>query len=368
MNSNNIDQALAALGDALKGQEPEINVLKLIPQIPDRALSGNHINGGKIVNFSSTGIVDTATSTKLKVTDNAITVENLNVSNVVSTVGFKGDITVDGTARIKNLEVESFSADINVTQNNPIKYEGQIDGKGFLWSGKDYTKQFVYKDNNIFSSENLNLANTKQFSINDVKVLDQTSLGESVVESNLRQVGRLKGLIVDGKTVINNYFVFDADSDRFGIGTEEPNAALSVAEDDVEVIIGTKDATRGSIGTFASNDLEIVTDNTSRIYIGASGNILLGNKGASPIQVSIHGKLAIKVNTPDPDVDLHVNGAVKFNGKLQKYDNDKPNVGEYNKGDIIWNNEPNVGSYVGWICIKSGNPGMWETFGKIGQQ
>jgi hypothetical protein len=164
MNSNNIDQALAALGDALKGQEPEINVLKLIPQIPDRALSGNHINGGKIVNFSSTGIVDTATSTKLKVTDNAITVENLNVSNVVSTVGFKGDITVDGTARIKNLEVESFSADINVTQNNPIKYEGQIDGKGFLWSGKDYTKQFVYKDNNIFSSENLNLANTKQFS------------------------------------------------------------------------------------------------------------------------------------------------------------------------------------------------------------
>jgi len=368
MNKNNIDQALAALGDALKGSEPEINMLKLIPQIPDRALSGNHINGGKILNFSSSGIVDTATSPKLKVTDNAVTVDNLNVHKVVSNVSFDNDITVNGTARIKNLEVENFSADISIGQNNPIKYEGQIDGKGFLWSGKDYTKQFVFNDGKIFSSENIDLANGRQISINEVKVIDQLSLGDSVVNSNLKQVGRLKGLIVDGKTVINNYFVFDADSDRFGIGTEEPNAALSVAEDEVEVIIGTKDATRGSIGTFASNDLEIVTDNTARIYIGASGNILLGNKGSSPIQVSVHGKLAVKVNNPDPDVDLHVNGAVKFNGKLQKYDNDKPSAGEYNKGDIVWNNEPGIGSYVGWICIKSGNPGNWEPFGKIGQQ
>lgn len=366
MNSNNIDQALAALGDALKGQQPQINMLQLIPQIPDRSLSGNHINGGKIINFSSTGIVDTATSPKLKVTDNAITVENLNVGNVVSTVTFKNDISVEGTARIKNLEVENFSADINVNQNNPIKYEGQIEGKGFLWSGSDYTKQFVYKEENIFSSENINIGKGKEFKINDVSVLNENSLGESITNSNLKQVGRLKGLIVDGKTVINNYFVFDSDSDRFGIGTEEPNAALSVAEDEIEVILGTADSTRGVMGTFASNDLDIVTDNTARIKISANGNILLGNRGSSPIQVSVHGKLAVKVNTPDPDVDLHVNGAVKFNGKLQKYDSNKPSSGEFNKGDIIWNNEPAVGNYVGWICIKSGNPGNWEPFGKIG--
>ena len=151
-------------------------------------------------------------------------------------------------------------------------------------------------------------------------------------------------------------------------GSQDNILGISFGEDDIEVIVGTKDSTRGSVGTFASHDLEIVTDNTSRIYIGANGNILLGNKGASPIQVSIHGKLAVKVNTPDPDVDLHVNGAVKFNGKLQKYDAEKPTVGEFNKGDIVWNSEPAVSSYVGWICIKSGNPGTWEPFGKIGQQ
>ena len=369
MNRNNIDQALAALGDALKGQEPPpINILELVAQIPDRSLSGNHINGGKITSFSSTGIVDTATAPKLKVTDNAVTVENLNVNSIVSDVSVKGNLSVEGTARIKTLEVESLSADINITQNNSIKYEGNIDGKGFFWSGTEYTKQFVYQTDRIFSSENIDLAQGRQYSINEVKVIDQESLGESITKSNLREVGRLKGLIVDGQTVINNYFVFDANTDRFGIGTEEPNAALSIAEDGVEIIAGTKDFTRGAIGTFGSHELDLVTDNVARINIGTNGNILLGNKNSSPVQVSVHGKMAIKVNTPDPDVDLHVNGAVKFNGKLQRYDNGAPSDGEYNKGDIIWNNEPAIGSYVGWICTKSGNPGSWEPFGKIGNQ
>jgi hypothetical protein len=369
MNRNNIDQALAALGDALKGQEPPpINILELVAQIPDRSLSGNHINGGKITNFSSAGIVDTATSPKLKVTDNAITVENLNVEQIVSDVNIKGDINVEGTARIKILEVESLSADINITQNNSIKYQDSIDGKGFFWAGSDYTRQFVYQSNKIFSSENIDIAKGKQYSINDIKIIDQDSLGESVTKSNLREVGRLKGLIVDGQTVINNYFVFDANTDRFGIGTEEPNAALSIAEDGVEIVVGTKDFTRGAIGTFGSHELDLMTDNVARINVGTNGNILLGNRNSAPVQVSVHGKMAIKVNTPDPDVDLHVNGAVKFNGKLQRYGNNAPSDGEYNRGDIFWNNEPAIGSYVGWICTKSGGPGSWEPFGKIGNQ
>ena len=368
MNRNNIDQALAALGDALKSHEPPpINILEMVSQIPDRSLSGNHISGGKILNFSSAGIVDNATAPRLKVTDNAITVENLNVPNIVSDVTFKGNVDIKGTAKIKNLEVESLSADIEITQNNSIKYVGDnIDGKGFLWSGDDYTRQFVYQSGNIFSSESIDIGRGKQYLINQVKALDETSLGESIVKSNLREVGRLKGLVVDGQTVINNYFVFDANTDRFGIGTEEPNAALSIAEDGVEIVAGTTDATRGSLGTFGSHDFELLTDNVARLHISTNGNILLGNRNSSPIQVSVHGKMAIKVNTPDPDVDLHVNGPVKFNGKLQKYDNAHPSDGEYNKGDIIWNSEPALGSYVGWICIKSGNPGNWEPFGKIG--
>ena len=90
-----------------------------------------------------------------------------DISNVVSDITFNKNLNVEGTAKIKNLEVENFNADITLNQNNPIKFEGQIDGKGFLWSGKDYTKQFVFRDtpNRFWSSEDIDLDREKVFRI-----------------------------------------------------------------------------------------------------------------------------------------------------------------------------------------------------------
>jgi hypothetical protein len=134
----------------------------------------------------------------------------------------------------------------------------------------------------------------------------------------------------------------------------------------IEVMLGTRDSIKGMVGTYASHDLDIVTDNTSRIAIGANGNIQLGNTKQPPVQVNVHGKLAVKVNMPDPEVDLHVNGAIKFNGKLHKYDRQHPIAGSFNAGDIVWNTEPRVNSFVGWVCVQAGDPGIWSPFGKIG--
>jgi hypothetical protein len=368
MNRNNIDQALLALGDALKSQEPAINALQLISQFPDRSLTGNHIHGGKILNFESSGIKDSATTTKIVIENDKVSIDTLATKHIPNSIQVSGDVDVTGTIRVETLQVTNLLADLDIDQNKAIKYTGTIDGKGFLWAGPDYTRQLVYQNGSIFSSESINVGKDKSFQINDIKVLDATELGTSVVKSNLRQVGTLQGLIVDGSLSVNNYMIFDGSSDRLGLGTDEPNAAFSVAEDGIEVIFGTQDASRGVVGTFASHEFDVVTDNVARIRIGTDGNILLGNKQSSPIQVSVHGKLAVKVNMPDPDVDLHVNGAIKFKGKLQTYDIAAPTSGEFNKGDIVWNSEPAVSSYVGWICIKSGNPGVWEPFGKIGNQ
>jgi hypothetical protein len=69
---------------------------------------------------------------------------------------------------------------------------------------------------------------------------------------------------------------------------------------------------------------------------------------------------------PDPEVDLHVNGPIKFNGRLHKYGTTYPIAGAYNAGDIIWNIEPKVNQFVGWVCVQAGDPGIWSPFGKIG--
>jgi hypothetical protein len=160
--------------------------------------------------------------------------------------------------------------------------------------------------------------------------------------------------------------IYNNDTNRLGLGTEDPNSALSIAEDGVEVVIGTKDSVRGYIGTHASNHFDIVTDSTARISVTSSGNILLGNPRLAPVQISVHGKISVRVSTPDPEVDLHVNGAVKFNNRLQTVSGTYPTAGSFNSGDIVWNSDPRINHYVGWVCVQAGSPGIWEPFGKIG--
>jgi hypothetical protein len=364
MSKNNIDQALAVLADALKGIElnSSVDYKDIARKLPLRSLTGDHINGGKIQNFASAGIADTATKTQVTVSDTGVHVKSLTVDHLEN-------LTVNGILKTKILEVDELRADIKFEKDIPIVFSGKnLEGKGLLWSGQGNTKQFIFAANpdRFFVSENVDFAKGKSITVNNIKLIDETELGPTVIKSNLREVGRLKGLIVDGSATIGQYVTFNNQTNRFGIGIEDPNGAFSVAEDGIEVMIGTRDSVRGYVGTHASNALDIITDNTARITISAGGNITLGNPKLAPVQVSVHGKLAVRVNTPDLEVDLHVNGAVKFNNKLQTTGKSYPTSGSYNAGDIVWNSEPKINQYAGWICVQAGAPGIWEPFGKIG--
>ena len=240
-------------------------------------------------------------------------------------------------------------------------------GRGIIFSGQGSTKQLVYlpDPDRFFSSESIDLAKNKSLNIAGIKIVDTNELGPTVQKSSLREVGRLRGLLVDGSMVIDNYIFYNSSSNRLGLGTNEANAAISVAEMGVEVMLGTTDDMHGMVGTYASTDFDIVTDNVTRLTVRANGNIELGNSGKSSEQVKVHGKLSIGVNNPDPSVDLHVAGSVKLNNRLHTYDNKPPIAGNYNVGDIVWNSEPKQQGYVGWICVRAGDPGVWHQFGEI---
>jgi hypothetical protein len=364
MSKNNIDQILAALGDAIKGIElkSEIDYKELSRKFPVKSLTGDHIVGGKIQNFSSSGIEDRATKNQIVISDDGTHITALTVDKIEN-------LTVSEKLKTKILEADEIRADIKFEKNSPIIFSGDtLEGKGLIWSGSGHNKQFVFASNpdRFFVSENLEFAKGKSIVVNNIKLIDEKELGPTVIKSNLQEVGRLKGLIVDGSLLIDQYIVYSQDTNRLGLGIEEPNSALSIAEDGIEVVIGTKDSVKGYVGTYASNNFDIVTDNTTRMTVSAGGNITLGNPKIAPVQVSVHGKLAIKVSTPDPEVDLHVNGDVKFGNRLQRVDRSYPTSGSYNAGDIVWNSEPKINSYVGWVCVQAGSPGIWEPFGKIG--
>jgi hypothetical protein len=379
MNKTNLDQALAALSDALKSTDPDSfleNPKDFVKKIPFRSLTGDHINGGKIINFSSSGIVDTANNAQISISDNGVSISKF--SQGFSVAGnIKSDSINTSNIITDRIEAKEIIGKFTLEEGDPIELttplkfkSDNLDGSGLLWVGKGNTKQLVFLTNpdRIFLSENIDLSRNKNYSINNIMVLNENSLGTTVTKSYLREVGRLKGLIVEGTTSLGEHFYFDSSTGRFGLGTDQPNAAVSISEKDVEIIIGSSQHGTGAIGTFNSQDFQIVTDNTARITINSGGNIVLGNPTSPPIHVNVLGTLSVNVNTPDPRASLQVSGSIKFNNRLQSHGISFPDSGSFNKGDIVWNIEPRIGSYVGWICTQSGSPGLWEPFGKIGNQ
>jgi len=243
-------------------------------------------------------------------------------------------------------------------------FDGDIVGKGFVWAGDGPTKQFLFTVNpdRFLSTESLDLGKDKVFSINGTPVLSADSLGDNVVKSNLEQLGRLTGLIVDGPVVLDQFVYFDNVNKKVGLGTSDPKGFITLEESGADLNLNP-----GRIGT-SSGPLSIGTLSTTRILIDEKGNVSFGSPNEEPVQVIVNGKLAVGVANPDTDVDLHVAGAIKYEGRVHRYNNAPPTSGIHGVGDVIWNTQPREGSYVGWVCITSGNPGRWEPFGKIGNQ
>lgn len=264
-------------------------------------------------------------------------------------------------------EVLESGKNVDVAEVPFINFNGDIAGKGLIWSGEGNNKQFIFANNpnRFFVSEDIDLAKNKSFSINNINVLNEKELGPTIVKSNLREVGRLKGLNVDGSVTINQYLVYDSTTDRLGIGTDQPKATFNILDLNVDIVIGASDLTTAFVGTFNHTDLDIGTDNTSRISIKSNGNIVLGNYASGDTKVNIIGSVGINVDNTDPRADLHVGGAIKFNNKLHLSGSSSPQNGSFVEGDIVWNNNPKTGNYIGWTCVAAGTPGVWKGFGKI---
>ena len=73
-NIHDIKNGLTALSDAIETLQSQPSPK---PEILDRGLSGNKINGGMITNFKSVGIVDEAKEVALTVHNDGITVTNI---------------------------------------------------------------------------------------------------------------------------------------------------------------------------------------------------------------------------------------------------------------------------------------------------
>lgn len=254
------------------------------------SISGDVIDGGKITNFTSTGIKDSATENVLEI--------NNDTTNIYNDLFVRGKINCQ-TLQYNRAQVPS----LDVTE------AVRIDGNEVIW---------------------------------------KTRLGKSVKESSLRKVG-----ILDDLEVKDTFYAMDG---RVGINTTVPNKSFAVRSQGIEVVIGADDAT-GFVGTFEPRAFAIGTDDKKIIYIATDGKVNIKSS------MTVEGKLGIGINNPQED--LEVKGNIKFQDRIFSSGDGIPASGTWTKGSIVWNNSPDLGQPVGWICLKGGAPGHWRSFGVV---
>ncbi len=366
MSTEDLQNSLDSLGTAINSLA---NREAPLPQINDRSLSGNAINGGMITNFTSRGISDQSSRMILMVDDDGITVDTIDVDTLDGNVSVTGNLAVAGSITAQSLHVDELTADIRNERSTSLEFEGGIvAGKGLVWRTPEVSRQFVYHENphRMFSSENIDLARTKHYSIGTVPVITETDLGSTIINSSLTNLGVLDNLSVTGNVDFDGYLFWEAENNRLGIGTDAPNATLSIANLDAEFIIDSEHETGIRIGNWTNDDLQIITDDTTRLTIKANGNIIAGVQGSDNARLHVHGKIGVGVSNIEADVSLSTAGPIKIDGRKMENGAGAPTSGNYTIGDIVWNTAPTSTGYVGWVCTRDGTPGIWKPFGQIG--
>ena len=332
LRSVGVLKTLTVSGSAELGQftyiNSDMNRVGINTDSPAAALGIRDNDVELIVGSSSarTGTVGTITSSQLDiVTDNT---PRISISNL-------GDVTVHGKLYVGEIIANKFGP--LVFNNAP---NASVYGKGIIWAGlKGPNRQFIYQANpdRIWSSESIDLTEGKSFMIEGTPVLSRTVLGPSVTESNLTKIGILRELQVVGDAAVTR---------KISTGRLEVGSTIL---SESNIVYNTR--------------FKVQTKNSVEFDIGS--NIVIGSPSNQDRTVVINGKLAVGINNPDSRIGLTVAGPISFNDKRFLTGSSAPTSGQFNKGDIVWNNNPGPTQPVGWICIQDGVPGIWAVFGRI---
>tara|TARA_Y100001937_G_scaffold54425_1_gene75078 strand:- start:1212 stop:4934 length:3723 start_codon:yes stop_codon:yes gene_type:complete len=151
-----------------------------------------------------------AEGSAIRVTSNTIsgpatiTLDPAGVGDNTGKVVIAGDLQIDGTTTTVNSTTMTVD-DKNLVLGSGAANDAAADGGGITIESGSGNKTFVFQDtgDNLGSSENLNVASGKAYKVNNVSVLNATTLGSSVVNSSLTSVGNLTTLDVTGATNLN---------------------------------------------------------------------------------------------------------------------------------------------------------------------
>ena len=222
-----------------------------------------------------------------------------------------GNLTVNGSQTV--IDTTTIQAqDKNITLGvSTTASDATADGGGFTLQGTtDKTFVWLNSTNSLTSSEHIDLATGKSYFIDNANVLSKTTLGASVVNSSLTNVGTLTGLTVSGAVDLNSTVDINENALRLGGVTVTATAAELNRVDGA--LAGTALANKavvldGSKDVSGINNISIVGDLTG----DGTSNI----SGVSSVTAS--GKMFAQNFTTTSDAALKENVA-KIEGAVEK--------------------------------------------------
>ena len=293
-------------------QQAQATVTDLLTKldIPDKGIKNSSIDWdgfsfstdmvkGNFTNITSTGFTDNAENIELTIDERGVVVHNNLTTNHVGAI---------------NIEVEHLTVTDNAEFNNAT-FKGDVNIIGKLTADSLGSLQ-----------EQLN--DKQSYTINGKTVLSENTLGPSIIESNLRRIGNLKELQVEGEVLLGDS-LYVSPTGRVGINTDEPTHALTLWDQEVCLTVGKLQKDTAVIGTERNQDIVLKS--------GTNNNATLKADGTTVIEKPVLNGKTFTTSAMSPG----------YAGQL---------------GDICWNSKPQQGQPIGWVCIGGA---QWCNFGII---
>jgi len=145
----------------------------------------------------------------------------------------------------------------------------------------------------------------------------------------IKRSTEMKELDVQGEAYLSETLYTTPGNHRVGINTMDPSDALTVWDQEAEIVIGKHKSQEGYLGTRRRQALNIGSNNKVGIRIDPTGAVEIDN--------------------------LNLNGRVIGTSDTMPGDSAK-------RGDIRLNTQPASGQPIGWVCIDGIR---WSAFGRI---
>jgi hypothetical protein len=294
-------------------QFPEKSISHTSVDFSGLRLTGDQIQGGIITNFGSTGIEDLSTKVQMTLMDQATAFEG---PVWAPSVKVKGDVSLDGRLIINGEVAADAQGFIKLVEQTSQAVKTLLTDDLFLGFS-----DIIFKK---MQTDGIDLDKITQ---DGKEVIKGNQLGYHIIDTNIRRLGIVNDLQTSGENLLSDTLYVT--KGRIGVNTIDPGAALAVWDQEVEVTVSKQSQDTGYVGTPRSQRLILGSNNKQNIILETDGSVEIENLRVGNVPMS---SASVIPNYPSIT------------------------------GTIVWNESPQPGGPVGWICLGATR---WAKFGTI---